>query len=666
MIDFANLAPGHVMAGRFAIEARIGQGRSSAVYRALDRTTGTRVALKILDPFVARDEASLERFRREVEIVRAVRHPNVIEVFDLLQDQGLHVICMEWVDGLDAKALLHRDGPLTVEAFLPLARRVLSAVEACHRAGVLHRDLKPQNLLIDRRGFPRLCDFGISKLDGAADLTKTGTAIGTPEYMAPELFRSGRADPRSDVYALGAVFYELLTGRPPYCGTSLASIMTQQLEREVEPLRSHREVPGWLEAVVMRCLRLDPDRRYQTPAEVDTELRRGARALAVYGERNRPAPCLACGTEMVPGLIFCHDCGRFTHEVFEPGPFHVILYRSDEPRRLREQLLRFFPGLAGWRTWLRLELRPVVLFAGLSEGAANALYNELAASFSELGVSERLSHEMRLPAWMTALAFLLMPAFVFAIYFALVALGQGDIRGGRAMNLILLASPAASLASLFGLYRWKIRPLVSWREVRRRAQGRPAAIALRLVERLREVHSPSTRRLLGTMAASFFAIRGLAERREGGAPAALEPLLLTAFAAARRLDVYELHLAERSPAQIQEEISRAAARIAHASAAPALEELIGHKAALEQELADLRQTQELHSRTHLRLLAAAGWLERLRNAFECREPSGETVAQLDRLRAELSAGPDLPSIPGGGRPKSPSLVSGRVDPCRAS
>jgi hypothetical protein len=645
VIDFANLAPGHVIADRYVLEARIGQGRSSAVYRAHDPETRTRVALKILDPFVAQDAAGVERFRREVQIVRALDHPNVIKVFDLLRDQDLHVICMEWVDGVDAKALLHRDGPLPVERFLPLARRVLSAVEACHRAGVLHRDIKPQNLLVDRRGRPRLVDFGISKMHGMSDLTRTGTAIGTPEYMAPELFRSECADPRSDIYALGAVFYELLTGRPPYSGTSLASIMTQQLEREVEPLSSHRDVPVWLDAVVLRCLRLDPDRRYQSPAEVDTELRRRERALAVYGERNRPAPCRACGTEMVPGLIFCHDCGKFTHEVFEPGSFHVILYRSDEPRLLREHLTRFFPGLAGWRTWLRLQLRPVVLFSGLSEGAANSLYNELAASFSELGVSDRLSREMRLPPWMTALALVSMPVFLFAFYFALAALGHGDIRGGLPLAGLLLASPAASLGALFGLYRWKIRPLVSWRQVRRRAQRRPAATALRMVELLREIHGPSTRRLLGAMAANFFAIEGLAGERDGAAPPALEPLLMAAFRAARRLDLYALHLSGRSPARIREELARTAARVRGCDDPAPLEDLIVQRSELEQELADTRETQELYSRTHLTILAAAGTLERLRSAIQSREPCGRSLAQLEALGTELAADPCEPAEP---------------------
>jgi tRNA A-37 threonylcarbamoyl transferase component Bud32 len=650
VIDFANLAPGHRVGGRYAIEARVAQGRTSAVYRALDTTTGTRVALKILDPFLAHDEVSVERFRREVRIVRALDHPHIIDVYDFFRDADLYVISMEWVDGVDAKLRLHRDGPLPLAAFLRVAAQLLSALDACHRKGVLHRDLKPQNLLFDRRGDLRLSDFGVSKLHASSDLTKTGTAIGTPEYMAPELFRDGRADPRSDIYALGAVFYELLVGRPPYSGTSLASIMTQQREREIEPLRALRpELPAWLEAIVLRCLRFDPERRYGSPAEIEAELRRGARARATYEGRNRPARCLACGEERVPGLVFCQDCGRFTHEVFQPGGFHLILYRADEPGLLLDYLTRFFPDLPAWSTRLRLRLlRPLVLFAGLSQAAATSLYSELAASFCELEVSERLPAELRLPAWMSGLAMALVPAFLFAFHGVLLALGRGDIRGGPLLPLLLVASPLASAATLYALYRWKIRPLVGWRRARSRASERPSAIALRMVEALREVHSRSTRRLLGGMAASWFALHDLARARGGSLPASLEELLFAAFRTARRLDVYEAHLAGRSLMGIKDELDRVSLRLASSTEEKALEELVEARSELAQELADYREVQELQSRTHLALLAAAGSLEKLRNAEADRRRALE--AEIDAVRRDLlalNAGPGAAEEPSG-------------------
>lgn len=640
MIDFANLAAGHRLTDRYTVERLIGRGRSSAVYRAIDESAGTPVALKVLDPFLSQEEVSVERFRREVQIVRSLEHPNIIEVLDFLHVGGLYVICMELVEGDDLKTHLQRRGPLKLEEFLRLAPLVLSAVSTCHREGVLHRDIKPQNLLLDAHGEVRLADFGISKINTMSDLTKTGSVIGTPEYMAPELFRSGRADPRSEIYALGAVFYELLAGVPPLAGTSLTSVMTQQLDSAVEPLSLHRpDVPDWLDAVILRCLALDPDQRYQSPDEVETELRRAERALAVYQHRSRPARCLACGEEMVPGLVFCQDCGKFTREVFEPGPFHVILYRADEPGLLRDCLDRLYPGIPRWRSRIRLQLTPSVLFSGLSRGAADSLYNELAASFCELGVSERLPAEMRMPGWMTGLALLLVPAFVFLIYYGLVQLGYGDIRGGPLLQVMIVGAPVASIATLLALYRWKIRPLVSFRRARRHAHDKPSEAALRLVKLLRAVHSRSTRRLLGTLAASYFAIRNHAEQSGGIDPDAVEALVVASFRAARQLDLYEAHLSGRSLMGIKEQLDRVAARIPRTSDERELEALVKSKSDLAQELADYRETEERHSRTHLAVLAAGGTLEKIRNALQGGEHRPDLDAELAALTADLAESP---------------------------
>src|SRR5262249_51455294 len=155
--------------------------------------------------------------------LRTLTHPHVVRVYDFFRDGDAHVICMELVDGMDAKAYVARFGALPLSEFLPVAKQIVAALDACHRRRVLHRDLKPQNILLTANREAKLDDFGVSRINTMSDLTKTGTVLGTPEYMAPELFVSTKADPRSDLYAIGCILYELLTSRPPHVATSLSS-----------------------------------------------------------------------------------------------------------------------------------------------------------------------------------------------------------------------------------------------------------------------------------------------------------------------------------------------------------------------------------------------------------------------------------------------------------
>ena len=259
MIAYDALPRTHRLAGRYVIEGPLGRGRSSVVYKALDVETETRVALKVLDPLLAHDAVAAERFVREAQILRSLNHPNVIKVYALLADGNWSVISMEYFEGADGKSYLERNGRMSIGDFLRVAQRLTSALDACHRLKVVHRDLKPQNILINERCDVKIVDFGISKMNTMSDLTRTGTVFGTPQYLAPELFRSSRADPRSDIYALGATYYEFLTGRPPYPAMSLGAVLTQQLRGEIEPLSSFRDdVPRWLSAVIFKCLRTDP------------------------------------------------------------------------------------------------------------------------------------------------------------------------------------------------------------------------------------------------------------------------------------------------------------------------------------------------------------------------------------------------------------------------
>ena len=343
-IPHDDLPAGHVLAERFVVERRLGRGRTAAVYRALDERTRTPVALKVFDPQLADDPTALARFEREVRILRTVDHPNVARLYDVVQDGDLHVLVMELVAGTTARAHLERVGPLSIAELMSLARGTAGAVAACHRRGVLHRDLAPQNVLLTSAGHVKLVDFGVARLAGMTDITRTGVLLGTAAYLAPECFHAPTADVRADVYALGALLYELATGQPPHGRGGLPEVMARQLATIPEPVRAARpEMPEWLDAVIMRCLRADPAARYQTADELQRDLERRERAEAAREARLPPAPCLGCGVERIAGLPFCQSCGRFERELVAPGPCALVLYACDDPDALAATSTASFP-----------------------------------------------------------------------------------------------------------------------------------------------------------------------------------------------------------------------------------------------------------------------------------------------------------------------------------
>jgi len=198
---------------KYRLDSVIGRGRSAAVFKAQDSATNTWVAIKVLDPFLVQDPVSVERFKREALALRSLSHPNIISVYSMFDWEDSHCIAMEYFQGENLRVFLDKVGRLTVAQFLPMAGQLIEALETCHEKRILHRDLKPQNILVNERGELKLLDFGISKVNSMSDLTKTGTFLGTPEYMAPEMFSSSLSDGRVDIYGLGAVFYEMLAGK---------------------------------------------------------------------------------------------------------------------------------------------------------------------------------------------------------------------------------------------------------------------------------------------------------------------------------------------------------------------------------------------------------------------------------------------------------------------
>jgi len=274
------LKAGHVLGGRYEILELLGQGGMGAVYKARDREVDRLVALKVIRPELAGDPDVLPRFKQELILARQVTHKNVIRIFDLGEAEGAKFISMEYIDGRDLKNIRAERGKLQPEEAAEIIEQVCRALDAAHAEGVIHRDLKPQNIMVDKHGRVVVMDFGIARSREMPGLTQTGVLVGTPEYMSPEQARGEEIDSRSDLFSLGIIFYGLLTGKSPYEATSsVAALLKRTQERAVPPVKLDPAIPKFMNDIVVRCLEIDPQRRYASAQEIlrDLEARHGPR-----------------------------------------------------------------------------------------------------------------------------------------------------------------------------------------------------------------------------------------------------------------------------------------------------------------------------------------------------------------------------------------------------
>lgn len=615
------VAPQTVTFGeRFVVDDVLGRGRSAVVYRALDLHTKTRVALKVLDPLLAHDPVCVARFQREVAIVRTVHHPNIVRVFDVLQERDTWIICMEYVEGLDGKRHLQRFGPLAIPEALTCARQIVSALAACHRQRVLHRDLKPQNILIGAEGTLKLVDFGVAHLATMSALTRTGTIVGTAEYMAPELFTTARPDPRSDIYSFGALLYVLLTGRPPHTAGSLPELMHRQLQREAVTMTAARaDVPRWLDAIGRKCLRLDPSDRYQTCEEILQDLDRGERVSPARLDRQDPPGCIHCHTPRIAELPFCAQCGRFGLESFAPGPYSVLLYQCDDTAALAAQIARLCNIAVSTRLRRRMDTLPVVLFENLSEETARALSHELSAQGADVRVTANRLRDFRVPRLLYSLSVLLMlPVWLLA----------------ETVTRRLLFTGAA-VAVLIGVYRWMSRPLASL-PLHERSSTSPLAPLLReLAGAISGLHYRQRKTVLGHATAALVKLRT--------APSAsvdfdaVGRLVLAGTATAAALERYALYLSSRSLNVIRDRRDAVEAKLAHTRDPAVVEPLLALRAALDAEQTRYLEVQERYARGSLAIFALNAALQRAQT-IGSGDPD-EAAAELRGLEDELRIWP---------------------------
>ncbi|MDX6478082.1 MAG: eukaryotic-like serine/threonine-protein kinase [Gaiellaceae bacterium] len=275
-----------ILAARYRIEQPLGQGGMASVYLARDEELDRPVALKILADNLAGDATFRDRFEREARLAARLSHPNVVRVFDVGESEGRPFIVMEYVEGDTVADELARHGALPPARAVDLALQICSGLEAAHASGLVHRDVKPRNLLLRPDGVLKIADFGIARAAESTRLTEIGTILGTAAYLAPEQAEGLEATPAADLYSVGAVLYELLTGRVPYAATSLVELLAKQQAGPPAPIGG---VPASLELAVVRCLDPDPAERPPSAAALAGELA-AAQAPTVPHERGAPGP----------------------------------------------------------------------------------------------------------------------------------------------------------------------------------------------------------------------------------------------------------------------------------------------------------------------------------------------------------------------------------------
>jgi eukaryotic-like serine/threonine-protein kinase len=328
-----------VLSDRYQVEARIGAGGMAEVYRGFDQVLNRTVAIKVLLPQMARDTSFVARFRREAQAAARLNQPNIVGVYDTGADDGTQYIVMEFIEGQTLGEFMATGRRPTPVQSAEIAQKICAAIAAAHAQGVIHRDIKPGNVMITRDGVIKVMDFGIARVLGPETAPQTSAVLGTASYLSPEQAQGGPVDARTDIYSLGAVLYELLTGRPPFTGDSPVAVAYKQVnETPAVPSSLNPDVPARLDAVVMKALSKNPSNRYQTADEFSADL-----ARVIAGQEVEATPLMPAGG------------GDATQLISRPSSQTAVLPPQEDPKG------------SGRKVWLGI-LIGLLLFALLAGG----------------------------------------------------------------------------------------------------------------------------------------------------------------------------------------------------------------------------------------------------------------------------------------------------------
>lgn len=313
---------------RFELEALLGVGGVGSVWQAVDSKSGQKVALKVLHPHLREDAVVCARFRREATIGREINHSAVVRAFECVEDETALSFAMELLEGTTLKAAILSRGRLAIHEVVQITQQCLAGLSAAHQAGVIHRDFKSQNIFICKSGAVKILDFGFARVASAAGLTTKSLVLCTPDYAAPELIAGEIPDARADLYALGVVMYEALTGRLPYRGATPFELLKQHLQAKPPLLRSLRpEVPPGVEEVVLRLLEKDPAQRFASTDAVLRSLEQRPEVIRAGAELNVKGVCPACCEPRDLAWPLCPHCGA-SAEAHLGGEWMVVLMRA--------------------------------------------------------------------------------------------------------------------------------------------------------------------------------------------------------------------------------------------------------------------------------------------------------------------------------------------------
>ncbi|NMB45844.1 MAG: Stk1 family PASTA domain-containing Ser/Thr kinase [Firmicutes bacterium] len=346
---------GEILSNRYEIEERIGEGGMALVYRAKDRLLHRWVAVKVLREQYASDEDFVERFRREAQAAASLSHPNVVNIYDVGEVKGTYYIVMEYVRGINLKELIRKEGRLSPEQSVGIALQVAAALGHAHRNHLVHRDIKPHNILITDEGRVKVTDFGIARAASAASLTQTGLVIGSVHYFSPEQARGRITSEQSDIYSLGIVLYEMLTGKVPFTGETPIAVALQQLQEPVpSPRKLDPSIPKSLEDAIFKALAKEPQERFRSAEDFIQALQRtgietGVSVAWANGEPGEPLGTWEA-TRMVPAAQ-SEEATR-VHEL-ERGETVSKGKRSRSPkgRRTRTFVILFLIAFLGGLFW---------------------------------------------------------------------------------------------------------------------------------------------------------------------------------------------------------------------------------------------------------------------------------------------------------------------------